>query len=55
VVPQERANDFFFLDDEQEEAEYGAQSGSKNAADLASQIVNQKKPTDKVSQECQKI
>ena len=40
-------NDFFFLNDEQEDEEYGTNSNQKQASQLAAQIFNtQKKPLD---------
>ena len=39
-IPADKINDFFFLNDEQEDEEFGANSNHKRASELAAQIFN---------------
>jgi len=39
-IPSDKVNDFFFLNDDQEDEEYGTNSNHKQASQLAAQIFN---------------
>ena len=49
VIPQDKVQEFFFLNETEEQEEYGASGDHKHAAELTQKIMQEKGSINKVS------